>query len=155
MKLANLVRFTQCCAPFGCSQGGVGCRAGRIAPVKRHAPHSAAAADRPGVCLQWATQGSDCGGGEKRMRGRDPLVLESFDVVSLPPASIEPMPDPELAIAAVSLLASIAATSVQRCSTPTNNLVITATVPLVDPQAAVVAQARGVLQPIVSQEHRA
>jgi hypothetical protein len=82
---------------------------------------------RHGVKLKWVRRAAgsdeeDCGSGE--MGG---LVLESFELVALAAEAAEvadPEPDPELSIAAASLLASIAGVPEQQ------DVVVTATVPL-------------------------
>ena len=59
------------------------------------------------------------------------LVLESFELVPLPPASPEPEPAAELSIAAAALLASITASACPEHPRSPLSVVVTATVPLV------------------------
>ena len=105
---------------------------------KRPAPRDRCQTSQ-GVHLKWVKAAAPCG-----PKG-EALVLESFELVPLPaPAPIaEPQPDAELSIAAAALLADIA-TLATRTTHNTPDVVVTATVPLVEHGAC----ARGVLEPL-------
>jgi hypothetical protein len=106
-------------------------------------------AERRAVRLKWVKHAAD---GDSALEDAESLALKSFELVPLPAASLEPLPDPELAIAAASLLASIVAAGTQRLASPP--LVVTADVPLAW-AASALGGTRNVLQPITAQQPRA
>lgn len=93
-----------------------------------------AEADCRAVRLKWVQGTEPCSRNAAEGKDRD-LVLQSFELVPLPASAVEAQPDPELSIAAATLLANIAASSVsttiRSASSPTS-VIITATVPLVE-----------------------
>lgn len=129
----------------GCGRGEGACAGGR----SKRPPSPSTVVGGRAVRLKWVAPAIEAAceataGG--RAEAGDRLVLESFEVVPAA-ASETAAPDPELAIAAASLLASITAGTCRHQWCAPADMVVTATVPLVD--IAPAAFSREALKPIL------